>query len=289
MYLGYNTNGFAHHDVFAAVELLAEIGYGGVAITIDHGALNPYDSRCPDHVSRMRDLLAKHRLRSVIETGARYLLDARVKHEPTFMTADESARQRRVDFLRRAIDIARQLRSDCVSLWSGVLREPLEEDAAYARLAAALRPVLEYAAEREVAIGFEPEPGMFIARMRHFEHLLDALDAPNLQLTLDLGHLHCQGEVPIDDVLREWQGKLVNVHIEDMVRGVHEHRQFGEGEMDFPPILATLEEIGYSGGVQVELSRHSHDAPRAALRAFQFLQLTGRWPAEERPDAEFFT
>ena len=41
MFLGYNTNGLAHHDLFDAVELLAEIGYRSVAITIDHGALPP--------------------------------------------------------------------------------------------------------------------------------------------------------------------------------------------------------------------------------------------------------
>jgi len=39
--LGYNTNGFAHHDLFDAIALLAEIGYRSVAITIDHGALSP--------------------------------------------------------------------------------------------------------------------------------------------------------------------------------------------------------------------------------------------------------
>ena len=44
MYLGYNTNGLAHHDLFDAVELLAEIGYRGVAITIDHNALPPQRS-----------------------------------------------------------------------------------------------------------------------------------------------------------------------------------------------------------------------------------------------------
>ena len=41
MLLGYNTNGLAHHDLFDAVGLLAEIGYRSVAITIDHGALPP--------------------------------------------------------------------------------------------------------------------------------------------------------------------------------------------------------------------------------------------------------
>ena len=44
MLLGYNTNGLAHHDLLDAITLLAEIGYQGVAITLDHGALNPYDA-----------------------------------------------------------------------------------------------------------------------------------------------------------------------------------------------------------------------------------------------------
>ena len=36
--------------------------------------------------------------------------------------------------------------------------------------------------------------------------------------------------------------------------------------------LAGIAEIGYTGGVYVELSRHSHEGPAAARRAFEFLQ-----------------
>ena len=91
-------------------------------------------------------------------------------------------------------------------------------------------------------------------------------------LTLDVGHLQCQGELPIEDHLRTWRNWIWNVHIEDMRRGVHEHLMFGEGEIDFPPLLACLQEIGYTGGVHVELSRHSHDAVETARRAIAFLR-----------------
>ena len=46
---------------------------------------------------------------------------------------------------------------------------------------------------------------------------------------------------------------------------------FGEGEIDFPPILRALSDVGYAGGVHVELSRHSHEGPVAAKKAFDFL------------------
>ena len=69
-----------------------------------------------------------------------------------------------------------------------------------------------------------------------------------------------------------WKDRLWNVHIEDMRRGVHEHLMFGDGEMDFLPILQALKKIDYAGGVHVELSRHSHDAVNTAKRALTFLQ-----------------
>jgi L-ribulose-5-phosphate 3-epimerase len=271
MHLGYNTNGLAHHSLPAAIELLADLGYRSVAITLDHCALNPYGENLKRELRETAALLEKLNLCSVIETGARYLVDPRTKHEPTLVTADEDGRLRRIDFLRRAIDIAAELRSDCVSLWSGVVRHSAGRDQARSHLASGLCRILDYAEQREVAIGFEPEPGMLIDTMASFDELLQQVDSPRLGLTLDVGHLHCLGETPIAGVIRRWGDRLVNVHIEDMRAGVHEHLMFGEGEMDFPPIIAALVEVRYDGGLHVELSRHSHDGPRAAAKAYKFL------------------
>jgi L-ribulose-5-phosphate 3-epimerase len=271
MLLGYNTNGFAHHRFEDAIAILADIGYQSVALTIDHALLNPYERGLPAEIDRVRSLLNRYEMRSVIETGARFLLDTWHKHEPTLMTADAAERSRRVVFYRHATDIAKELKSDCVSLWSGVLHQDLPQDDAFLRLVEGLKPVLEYADRRGVTIGFEPEPGMFIDTMARYQRLVEQIDAPCFRLTLDIGHLHCQGETPIADQIRRWGSRLVNVHIEDMRAGVHEHLMFGDGEIEFPPVLAALRKIGYTGGVHVELSRHSHMAPEAARQAFDFL------------------
>ncbi len=272
MLLGYNTNGFAHHDLVEAIEVLAEIGYKSVAITLDHHALEPRSTGFADELLRVADCLRRHDMRSVIETGARYLLDPRTKHEPTLLTADRAARVRRIDFLRRAIDIAAALESDCVSLWSGILRDDIADDEAIERLTCGLVPLVEYAANLGVTIGFEPEPGMLIDTMERFKQLRDRIDSPCFRLTLDVGHLHCLGETPIDAQVRRWRDQIVNVHIEDMRAGVHDHLMFGEGEIDFVPILKAFHDINYSGGLHVELSRHSHDAPAVARRAYEFLR-----------------
>lgn len=271
MFLGYNTNGFAHHDLFDALRLLHDLGYRGVAITLDHHVLNPYDPGLSEQVARVNDFLREHEMRSVIETGARYLLDPRWKHEPTLLTDDAAGRMRRVDFLRRAMDIAADLGSDCVSLWSGVKRTRISTEAAWDRLQEGLRVVLAHAQSRDVVLGFEPEPGMLIETTEQYLTLAESLAWPAFQLTIDIGHLHCLGELPIGDLLRRQAGHLVNIHIEDMRAGIHEHLMFGEGEIDFPPVLTALQEIGYTGGIYVELSRHSHAAPAVAEAAREFL------------------
>ena len=274
MLLGYNTNGMAHHALDDAVRLLAEIGYRSVALTIDHHALPPGAADLDARLRRLRQLLGELGLRSVVETGARYLLDPRRKHEPTLVSPEPEGRRRRIDFYAHAIRCAAELGSDCVSIWSGALREDVGSDRrgeAFQWLLDGLNIVLDEAARCGVAIGFEPEPGMVVDSTAGYDALVGRLGRDDLRLTLDVGHVHCQGEGPIADVIRRRAPRLVNVHVEDMRRGRHEHLMFGEGEIDFPPVLRALAESGYAGGVHVELSRHSHDAPEAARRAYEFL------------------
>jgi len=272
MLLGYNTNGLAHHSLPAAIELLAGLGYQSIAITLDHGCLNPYSPHHEKELAETANLLKQYGLRSVIETGARYLLNPREKHQPTLLSKRAAGRPRRIEFLRHAIDSAAALGSDCVSLWSGVLPQGDSRENGMRRLVESLQAVLDYAERREVTIGFEPEPGMLIDTMDAYRELIELVASPRLQLTLDLGHLHCLGETPIATVIEHWHQRLVNVHIEDMIAGTHEHLMFGEGEIDFPPVIAALEKVSYQGGVHVELSRHSHIGPVAAGHAYAFLQ-----------------
>jgi sugar phosphate isomerase/epimerase len=114
--------------------------------------------------------------------------------------------------------------------------------------------------------------------MTRFEELHRAVDHPTFGLTLDIGHLHCQGETPIVAHLHRWKDWLWNVHIEDMRRGVHNHLMFGDGEIDFGEVLGCFREIGYPGGVHVELSRHSHNAVETARQAQHFLRSKSNEP-----------
>jgi L-ribulose-5-phosphate 3-epimerase len=271
MLLGYNTNGFAHHRLADAIDILAELGFGGVAITPDFGHL---DLEHPDHGSQLaacRDRLAHHRLRCVVESGARFVLDIRRKHQPTLISPTPSERERRFAFLLACIDAAKILNAGCVSFWSGTATDDATPSQLMDRLVEQCRRLADTAAASNVRLAFEPEPGMFIDTMDTFAELHAKVNHPAFGLTLDVGHLVCQGELPISRHIAAWKHVLWNVHIEDMKRGVHDHVMFGEGEVDFADVFAGLRAADYAGGVFVELSRHSYDAVNAARQSKAFL------------------
>lgn len=272
MRLGYNTNGFGHHTLEDALSIIAEIGYECAAVTLTGDWLNPPErDAVPVAIDRLGPLLERHGLTATIETGARHILDPQRKHQPTMISAAVEGRQRRVEFLCAAIEVAAGVGAESVSFWSGAADDDADEETLWSRLTESLKPIIACAGDRGVRLAFEPEPGMLIDTMAQFEKLEQAVGAPHFGLTLDLGHVHCLRDGDPADHIRSWKHKLWNVHIEDMRRDRHEHLLFGEGDMDFPPILAALREISYPGPVHVELSRHGHDAENAARRSHAFL------------------
>jgi L-ribulose-5-phosphate 3-epimerase len=268
----YNTNGMAHHRLDEALELLASVGYDGVGLTLDVQHLDPYHAR-PSQVRDLRNRLESLRLSCVVETGARFLLDPKRKHHPTLLSREGSGARK--DFLARAITLASDLGAPVVSLWSGAADEGTAREDNLARLAAALGDLCERAEEAGVTLGFEPEPGMFVDTLAGWDELRARVPHPRLGLTLDVGHVLCEpGGDPAAAIAARGK-ELVNVQVEDMKRGVHEHLPFGEGDLDLPAALKALSAAGYRGLVGVELSRDSHravDAVKASLRALRAAQ-----------------
>jgi len=272
MFLGYNTNGFAHHRLEDAIEILADLGYGGVAWTPDVHDLTSHDPLPMQVAALIKTRLDALQLVSVIETGSRFILDRFRKHQPTLVSPTREEREIRWSFLRSCLEAAGTLGANCISFWSGAPVDDAPPSVHMTRLVEQCRDLLTFASlEPNVRLAFEPEPGMFIDTMDKFAELHARVNHPAFGLTIDVGHLVCNGELPVSKHLKAWQHVLWNVHIEDMKRGVHDHLMFGEGEVDFTDVFAGLREANYQGGVYVELSRHSYDAVNVARKAKEFL------------------
>ena len=266
----YNTNGAANHRLGDAVALIADAGYDGVALTLDHHHLDPMEEGWVARTEALaRDLHARG-LGCVIETGARFLLNPRAKHEPTLLSPEPEGRARRVAFLNRAIDIGACLGAEAVSFWAGVPRPGVDRGEAGAWLVDGIARVLAHAERRGVTAALEPEPGMLVETLDDWALLAEHL--PALTLALDLGHCLVTRERQPAAAVHGFAPRLGTVAIEDMRRGEHVHLPFGEGDMDVPACLDALEAVGFARLVCVELSRESHRADRMIPQSLDWLR-----------------
>ncbi|WSN44719.1 sugar phosphate isomerase/epimerase family protein [Streptomyces sp. NBC_01334] len=283
--LGYGTNGLTDLRLDDALGVLAELGYDGVGLTLDHMHLDPLGPGLAGRVARVADRLGALGLSVTVETGGRYVLDPRRKHGPTLLDAEPEGRAERSALLVTAVQVAADLGAHAVHCFSGVRPAGTGEDAAWELLGASLTPVLDAAAQAGVPLAIEPEPGHLLETLAGFHRLRGQLDDhPLLGLTLDIGHCQCLEPLPPADCVTAAGPWLRHVQIEDMRRGVHEHLPFGDGEIDFPPVLTALDATGYQGLTVVELPRHSHAGPELARSSMEFLRnrlaaLENRHPA----------
>ncbi len=264
----YNTNGAANHRLDDALGLIADAGYDGVALTLDIHHLDPFADDFAAQRRRVAGRLRALGLGCVVETGARFLLDPRAKHEPTLVTADAAGRARRVAFLGRALEVAAETGADAMSFWAGVPKPGVGRDDAMAWLRDGVEQVVRRAEALGTIAALEPEPGMLIETGDEWA----ALGIGGLRLALDTGHCIVTGERDPADAVRHFAAELGTVSIEDMKRGVHVHLPFGEGDMDIPGILAALDGVGFERLVCVELSRESHRADWAIPASLAYLQ-----------------
>jgi sugar phosphate isomerase/epimerase len=174
--------------------------------------------------------------------------------------------------LQDCIAFALILRAKVLSFASGFKDPNVSEKTSRRHLVDAIRHLCSYAKEHGVVLALEPEPGMFVETLADYDRIKEESGRDDLRLTLDIGHIYCSEKKPAERIIDMYKDEIVNVHLEDIKGGVHQHLPPGEGDVDFPAVLKALKTINYRGLVNLELSRSSHDAPRVARDAIDYLK-----------------
>jgi len=93
----------------------------------------------------------------------------------------------------------------------------------------------------------------------------------NVGVTLDVGHMYCNDRKPlipfgsIGAVVREIGPALMHLHLHDVKDG-RDHVEIGTGEVDYPDLLAALQEISFERTMCLELNPDAV-APEAMQRS----------------------
>jgi sugar phosphate isomerase/epimerase len=275
MRLAYNTNGFPQHRLADVCRILAELGYDGISITPDVLQLDPFGRDVQREANELRTLVDDLGLSVAVETGARFLLDARRKHQPTLLS-EPKGRQQRLDGLLRCLELAELLGAETFSFWAGtfgdegVATPPREE--LLDRLCAGAASLLEEGRSGSVRVCFEPEPGMLVASLAELGEFLGRLNDDSLAVMLDVGHVPVTEDVTPAQALRQLAPRLGGLQLDDSRDRRHEHLLPGEGEIDWPAVMAAAREVGFTGLASLELPRHGHDPVRTARTALAFFR-----------------
>jgi sugar phosphate isomerase/epimerase len=118
-----------------------------------------------------------------------------------------------------------------------------------------------------------PQPDTnFLLTLREARELIQRLGHPAAKTIFDVKSA-CSEGTPLPDLIREFAPLIAHVHANDSNR-----RGPGFGDVDFRPILSTLNEAGYDGYVSVEVFDYSPDPETIAAESLRYLRQSSPAP-----------
>jgi len=153
-----------------------------------------------------------------------------------------------------ALEYCSALQCPRLHVMSGLMPAGVEREHLHDVLLGNLRWACEAAARCAVTLLLEPInlrdiPGYFLHRQEQAHHVLDALNADNLQIQMDL--YHCQvSEGDVATKLRRDLGQGRIGHIQ--IASVPERQEPGSGELNDAYLFALIDTLGYPGWIGCE-------------------------------------
>ncbi len=152
---------------------------------------------------------------------------------------------------RQALDYVTTIGGTAIHCLAGIV-PPEQRPAAEATLIRNLRSAAEEAAKAGITLLIEPinprdRPDYFLNRAEHAADILAKVGKPNVRIQFDFYHAQVLG----GDLITRFAKHLPLVgHVQ--IAGVPKRAEPDRGEVNYPAILAALDELGYSGFVAAE-------------------------------------
>lgn len=266
----FSSNAFLRNNLLETIALVAGIGYEGIEIMADVPHAFPLHVTEAD-IRKIRKALSDHGLQISNINAFMHHADGDTYH-PSWIERDPLLRAKRVDYTLRCIDLAESLGARNISTEPGGPLEGMTREEGLRMFKEGLGAVESRARKKGVRILIEPEPGLLIENSTQFLELFRDLDEQVFGINFDVGHFFCVGENP-SDLLRSMKQIVHHIHLEDIAATrEHHHLMLGHGAIDLPDVLATIEDIGFTGFVTVELYTYEHAAAEAAREALAYLR-----------------
>lgn len=228
----------------AALVVISDLGIPAVDLCLFPGAHVSSEAVCRDAVAVAE--IARERLeRRGLAPADVFLILA-----PEWLALnhpDGEVRRESLACFRQAVEFANRLQAPGLTILPGLELDGVDSDTGLQLAADELRRRGEIAAERGLALSFEPHYQSIVETPARTLQLLEA--APGIQLTLDYGHFVCQGIAQEEvDVLIPFAR---HVHLRQAAVGALQVPARA-GAIDFAELLRSLEAADYGGYLALE-------------------------------------
>ena len=252
-------------DIF---EYTAKLGYSGVEIA-PFTLANSVTDVSRDERQRIREAAAS---RHIEIAGIHWVL---VKPEGLYMNhSDKVIRERTARYFCDLVDFCGDLGGKVMvvgspkqrNVMSGITAEQARDWALQT-----FRAAVKKAEDRHVTICFEPlapAETNFVNTAADAIEFVRQLPSANFKIILDVKAMGSESK-PIPQIIRESWPHFGHFHANDKnLKGP------GFGEVDFKPIAAALNEVGYNGFVSVEVFNFDEGPEMIATKSLEYLRRT---------------
>lgn len=129
------------------------------------------------------------------------------------------------------------------------------------------RILADIAEECGVRLAQEFEPNFVVGSTEQLLQLFEEVNSPNLLANMDLGHVFLCDPDPVA-AIHAVGDKIIHGHVENMATGVHNHLLPQEGDMDLGVYITALKDVGFTGGLSLDLYAQDYEAVSPDAIAF---------------------
>ena len=120
--LSYSTFGLTNLDFLDAIDVVDQAGYPGIEVSFHRDQFNPFEIT-DEYLAKIKKRFEKTHVKPVCVATASHFFTPSRPHEPSVMSIDTAGRKRRINLVKRGIQVARKLGVPLATFGSGFIRD----------------------------------------------------------------------------------------------------------------------------------------------------------------------
>lgn len=249
--LGFGTYGMRGLSLVESIRQCGRIGYDGIEISLLKGWVTDPSTMTAGDRTLLGTLLTDHQLE----------VPSLLESLPCLRSPKEH--QANLSRLKAAVELACELNSGSPPIVQSIVGgSKASWLGSRTQLASELRDWAEVGARSGVTICFKPHASHLVNTPERALWLINEIQHSSLKVVYDYSHFSLEG-LGLKESLQSLLPVVPYLQVKDS-RGTpsdHEYLLPGDGTTDYPMLLKTLVDHGYSGFVNVEVSSMIHRLP----------------------------